>query len=110
MVGYWSWDQPGVLPETIYMIIMFFVFFGILILREMKMLGAVSTFVAEKYKGKPVLPDPTMKMDDDVLNEKYRVAAMTDCELELHNLVLDRATKFYDRFLAVNQISVGVKG
>lgn len=75
----------------------------------MKMLGHISTFIMEKYKGKPQLPEPTSKVDDDVLNEKYRVAAMSDCELELQNLVLDRATKFYDRFLAVNQISVAVK-
>lgn len=109
MVPYWGWDEPGILPETVYMLITFLVFFSILLLREMRMLGQVSSCLKDKYQGRPELPEPDLKVDEDVLNEKYRVAAMSDCELELQNLVLDRATKFYDKFLAVNQISVAVK-
>ena len=49
-------------------------------------------------------------MDSDVQNEKQRVANMGEYEIKANNLIIRNMTKFYKKFLAVNQISVGVDG
>lgn len=45
----------------------------------------------------------------DVEEEKKRVEQMTMADLQTNNLVLQRLSKFYGSFLAVNQISIGIK-
>lgn len=47
-------------------------------------------------------------IDSDVLDEKYRVQAMSKIEIESHSLVLKNMVKMYGPFLAVNELSVGV--
>lgn len=47
-------------------------------------------------------------MDVDVYNEKQRVKTMTNDDIKSSNLILRQVSKFYRRFLAVNQISVGI--
>lgn len=58
---------------------------------------------------KPIPPAEDAYTDDDVENEKARILNMTSDEISVQNLVLDRVTKYYDSFLAVNQISLCVK-
>jgi ATP-binding cassette subfamily A (ABC1) protein 3 len=48
------------------------------------------------------------EMDSDVQAEKQRVEHMGEYEIKANNLVIRNMTKFYKKFLAVNQISVGV--
>jgi ATP-binding cassette subfamily A (ABC1) protein 3 len=48
-------------------------------------------------------------VDTDVKAEKERVTAMTKDDLKANNLVLNQVSKFYGKFLAVNQISIGIE-
>lgn len=48
-------------------------------------------------------------IDADVLEEKQRVAAMSPMEIESNNLVMQKVSKYYGKFLAVNQISIAIK-
>ena len=61
------------------------------------------------YSSKPPPPPEDGYFDDDVDQEKQRILNMTQNELSTTNLVLDRVTKYYDKFLAVNQVSLCVK-
>lgn len=49
------------------------------------------------------------EIDNDVDDEKKRVKQMTSTDLEVNNLVMQSLSKFYGNFLAVNQISIGIK-
>lgn len=61
------------------------------------------------YLFRPKFPSSSSEVDDDVQAEKYRVANMTPDEIKDHVLVMARLTKFYRRFLAVNNLSVAVE-
>lgn len=47
-------------------------------------------------------------LDSDVLEEKFRVRNMNYNQVRSNNLVVRNMTKFYNNFLAVNQICVAV--
>lgn len=47
--------------------------------------------------------------EDDVEKERKRILAMTSDEISTKNLVLDRVTKYYGKFRAVNEVSICVK-
>lgn len=47
--------------------------------------------------------------DEDVKAEKTRVNNMSINEIKYTNLVIQKMTKFYKKFQAVNQISVAVE-
>lgn len=55
-----------------------------------------------------VKPAADTMVDSDVIEEMHRVNAMSKVEIESHSLVMQDMTKFYGKFLAVNQLSVGV--
>ncbi|XP_075155305.1 ATP binding cassette subfamily A member 3 isoform X2 [Haematobia irritans] len=107
-IPYFDWKEPGILPETVYLIATAVVFFTVLICREYGILNEL----IYKWKQRNFKPNPPAEdayHDDDVENEKERILNMTPSELTVQNLVLDRVTKYYDNFLAVNQISLCVK-
>lgn len=83
--------------------------FFILISIERGALKRIISFVM-KYIPR-TLTDPNMGEvgDDDVAAEKLRVDSMTENELKSETLTMQDVSKFYGRFLAVNQISFGVK-
>lgn len=58
---------------------------------------------------KPPPPPEDGFVDDDVENEKQKILRMSSTELANQNLVLDRITKYYNNFLAVNQVSLCVR-
>ncbi|XP_055623835.1 phospholipid-transporting ATPase ABCA3-like [Toxorhynchites rutilus septentrionalis] len=47
--------------------------------------------------------------DSDVLAEKQKIETMTQPEIASYNLVLKNLSKYYNKFRAVNRISVGVR-
>lgn len=47
--------------------------------------------------------------DNDVYKEKIRIDAMQLEDIQTHNLVMQKLSKFYGSFLAVNQLSIGIK-
>lgn len=58
---------------------------------------------------KPPPPPTEGQLDDDVANERERILQMSSNELATKNLVLDRVTKYYGQFMAVNQVSLCVQ-
>lgn len=62
------------------------------------------------FSNRPPPPPPEDGyFDEDVEQEKERVKNMLPSQIAETNLVLDRVTKFYKRFVAVNQISLAVR-
>lgn len=66
-----------------------------------------------KCKRTPPALSPTTGMDgavvdSDVVEEKYRVRNMNYNQIRANNLVVRNMTKVYGKFLAVNDICVGV--
>ncbi|XP_037937486.1 ATP-binding cassette sub-family A member 3-like [Teleopsis dalmanni] len=105
---YFSWNDPGILPEIIYMLVVGVIFFLIVVIQDF---GYINEIIY-KLRNKNVKTPPTTEdgyLDEDVLIEQQRVISMSSTELLKQNLVLDRVTKYYNKFLAVNQISLCVK-
>ncbi|XP_062542040.1 phospholipid-transporting ATPase ABCA3-like [Armigeres subalbatus] len=53
--------------------------------------------------------DEDSRLDSDVLEEKKRIGAMSQSEIESYNLVLKDLSKYYKNFRAVNKLSVGIR-
>uniref|UniRef100_A0A8W7P6N4 ABC transporter domain-containing protein n=1 Tax=Anopheles coluzzii TaxID=1518534 RepID=A0A8W7P6N4_ANOCL len=105
-----SWESTGINRQLMYMggvgLVGFLILMGIefrvverLMKRRKRSSGAITPAGSE---------DPTQ--DDDVLEEKRRVKSLSDGELANKNLVASDLTKYYGKFLAVNQLSVSVEG
>ncbi|KAH8326811.1 hypothetical protein KR059_012458 [Drosophila kikkawai] len=105
---YFAWEAPGVLPETLYMTVTGVVFFLIIIILEFRLIGELM-FKIRQLLSKPPPPPPEGHLDDDVARERERILHMSSDELAAKNLVLDRVTKYYGQFLAVNQVSLCVQ-
>uniref|UniRef100_A0A182UD52 ABC transporter domain-containing protein n=1 Tax=Anopheles melas TaxID=34690 RepID=A0A182UD52_9DIPT len=105
-----SWESTGINRQLMYMggvgLVGFLILMGIefrvverVLKRRKRSSGAITPAGSE---------DPTQ--DDDVLEEKRRVKSLSDGELANKNLVASDLTKYYGKFLAVNQLSVSVEG
>ncbi|KAH8345395.1 hypothetical protein KR084_010845 [Drosophila pseudotakahashii] len=105
---FFAWEEPGVLPETVYMTVTGVVFFLIIIVLEFRLINELM-FKIRQMLTKPPPPPPEGHLDDDVANERERIIHMSSDELVTKNLVLDRVTKYYGQFLAVNQVSLCVQ-
>ncbi|XP_032594289.1 phospholipid-transporting ATPase ABCA3 isoform X2 [Drosophila grimshawi] len=103
--SYFAWEAPGVLPEVVYMIVTAIVFFLIIILSEYGVVGELM-YLIHRRAVKP--PPPVEALDDDVESERERILQMDSATLSTKNLVLDRVTKYYGDFVAVNQVSLCV--
>lgn len=85
------------------------VFFVLLLIIEYRVFAGLNYFVCSFFARE--LPSPSVNnvADSDVIAEKQKVNAMTYLDLVTNNLVLQNLSKFYGKFLAVNQISIGIK-
>ncbi|XP_059614826.1 phospholipid-transporting ATPase ABCA3 isoform X2 [Phlebotomus argentipes] len=109
--GYFDFKAPGIGRDLTYMAVVGLIMLVILLLKETRVLEGVF------YRGKNVVDKVTIPeteeegglLDDDVRDEKERVREMTLTDIENHNLVLKDMTKYYGKFLAVNQLCVGVE-
>lgn len=67
-------------------------------------------FYAVRGAQMPVLEERDESlMDSDVLEERNRIKTMSYTQISGYNLVLRDMTKFYDKFLAVNRLSLAVE-
>ncbi|EDW27108.1 GL16575 [Drosophila persimilis] len=108
MKPWFAWAEPGVGPETTYMITTGVVFFLIIIVLEFRIIGELIYKIRQALT-KPPPPPVEGYLDDDVAQERERIFNMSTPELAAKNLVLDRVTKYYGNFLAVNQVSLCVQ-
>uniref|UniRef100_A0A240PML2 ABC transporter domain-containing protein n=1 Tax=Anopheles atroparvus TaxID=41427 RepID=A0A240PML2_ANOAO len=110
---YYQWDRPGIGRHLTYSLVMTVVYFLLLLLLDFKVLKLIVQKVREWYHRKHFKMDTNAgsdaaAMDSDVRKEKDRIATMSVEERARTNLVAHEMTKFYNRFLAVNQLSVGI--
>ncbi|XP_055529126.1 phospholipid-transporting ATPase ABCA1-like [Wyeomyia smithii] len=107
---YFQWDRPGIGRHLYYSLVMTVVYFGLLFLLDFKVLKVLVQKAREwYYRGQHKLQTNCNEIDSDVQAEKQRVERMTETERSETNLVAHQMTKYYNRFLAVNQLSVGIK-
>lgn len=104
-----AWKYPGVGRHLTYFAVMAALYFTILLVIEYRVFSGILYKIRALFHGK--LPDVTEEgyLDADVLHEKQRIDAMPLDEIKSYNLVLQQVSKFYGRFLAVNQISIGIQ-
>ncbi|KAL7744177.1 hypothetical protein ACLKA6_009151 [Drosophila palustris] len=102
---FFGFKYPGVLFELTYMVITGVVCFIVLIIGEM---GLINELIYLLRKRTIKAPPPPANVDDDVERERQRILNMNPDEVAAKNLVLNRVTKYYDNFLAVNQVSLCV--
>ncbi|XP_055683327.1 phospholipid-transporting ATPase ABCA3 isoform X3 [Lutzomyia longipalpis] len=107
--GYFDFTDPGIGRDLVYMAVVGVIMFGILLIKETRVLEGVF------YRGKKAIEAPIPEteeesglLDSDVQAEKNRIREMTLADIENHNLILKDMTKYYGKFLAVNQLCVGV--
>ncbi|XP_068154368.1 LOW QUALITY PROTEIN: phospholipid-transporting ATPase ABCA3 [Drosophila tropicalis] len=105
---YFDWEEPGVLPETVYMAATAVIFFLIIILREFGLFNEL-IYMVRRHAIKSPPPPEDGYFDEDVEMERQRILNMKSTDLLKKNLVLDRVTKYYGKFLAVNQVSLCVE-
>ncbi|XP_055628188.1 phospholipid-transporting ATPase ABCA1-like [Toxorhynchites rutilus septentrionalis] len=107
--SYFRWDRPGIGRHLFYSLVMMGVYFGVLFLLDFRVLKALIQAVRERYyRGQHKNAVSGDEIDSDVREEKKRIEAMSDAERKDTNLVAHQITKYYDRFLAVNHLSVGI--
>lgn len=83
-------------------------FFVILLIIEYRVFAGLFYFIGSFFERKLPPMSQNGEIDDDVNDEKRRVNGMTLNDLQINNLVLQSLSKFYGKFLAVNQISIGI--
>lgn len=104
---YFSWDEPGIGRDLIYMYVMGTLAIIVLLLSEYCVLSSWVYKIRSRFAADfvPMLNSVT---DMDVLEERHRVANMSAYETDSLSLVVKDMSKVYGKFRAVNQISVGV--
>ncbi|KAH8273382.1 hypothetical protein KR018_002047 [Drosophila ironensis] len=107
--SYFGWEKPGVLKETVYMIVTGLVCFLIIIILEFRLINEL-IFKLRQLMHKSPPPPPEGQLDNDVAAERELIMKMSSDELASKNLVLDRVSKYYGNFLAVNQLSLCLQG
>lgn len=105
----YAWKEPGIGRNLIYMVVTGIVCFVILLIIEYRLFEGISYYISSFFERDLPLPSSQNEIDSDVDVEKKRVKQMTMVDLEANNLVLQSLSKYYGKFLAVNQISIGIQ-
>ncbi|XP_034485230.1 ATP-binding cassette sub-family A member 3-like isoform X3 [Drosophila innubila] len=100
------WDDPGIMKELVYMMCTGIVCFLVLVIGDM---GLINELILIVRKRTIKAPPPPEVVDEDVERERQRILNMKPHEMAAKNLVLDRVSKCYGSFTAVNQVSLCVK-
>lgn len=104
--NYFAWEAPGSGRNLLFLGLIGVVCFIFLFLKEYRLLYIPNVL---KIRKNPIPPETEEEvMDSDVKLEKERIKNMLQNEIAEQNLVLVDMTKYYKRFLAVNQLCVGV--
>lgn len=106
--SYFAWEEPGIGRNVVYFVVSAIVGFTILMIIEYRLLNNVIYRIMEWWQRKSRPPTCDNFIDADVCAEKMRVDTMWMHEIAAHNLVLKDVTKYYQSFLAVNQLSIVV--
>ncbi|XP_050098673.1 phospholipid-transporting ATPase ABCA3-like [Anopheles aquasalis] len=100
-----TFERTGISRNLMYLFVVGLLSFLALLFIEYRVLDRV-------FRRKSKLAAPPADSDDidsDVRAEKARVRALTEGEIAANNLVLRDVTKYYGKFLAVNQLSLAIE-
>ncbi|XP_058116458.1 phospholipid-transporting ATPase ABCA3-like [Anopheles ziemanni] len=104
-----SWENTGINRQLMYMGVVGMVGFLILMGIEFRVIERI--FKRRRQRTAELAPlSEDSTMDDDVWREKNRVKGLSNAEIGNSNLIVSELTKYYGKFLAVNQLSVSVDG
>ncbi|XP_070068185.1 phospholipid-transporting ATPase ABCA3-like [Drosophila takahashii] len=106
--SFFSWNYFGISYQLISMTATGIFFFLILFLVEFRVIPVLMFKIRQKLT-KMSSPSTDNYVDDDVDQERKRILHMTADERASKNLVLDRVTKNYGQFRAVDQVSLCVR-
>lgn len=109
VTGKYAWKEPGIGRNLIYMAVTGVVCFIILLIIEYRVFEGISYYISSFFEREVPAPAAQAQIDSDVDAEKKRVKQMTMADLEANNLVLQSLVKYYGKFLAVNQLSIGIQ-
>ncbi|XP_055298016.1 phospholipid-transporting ATPase ABCA3-like isoform X5 [Sitodiplosis mosellana] len=105
----YDWKEPGISRNLTYMAVTGIFFFILLLIIEYRVFAGLIYWIRSLFARKlpPIAEDD--QIDDDVNKEKQIVNGMNVNDIEANSLVLKSLSKFYGKFLAVNQISIAIK-
>lgn len=119
-LGYFNWEEPGILRNIVYFIGVGFGAFVILFLMEFRIFEVIYYYVRMVQRAifgilcktclrRPPIPEDSAQCDIDVKYEKERINSMMPADFANYNLVMKNMSRYYKDFLAVNQLCIGIK-
>lgn len=105
----YAWKEPGIGRNLVYMAVTGVVCFIILLIIEYRLFEGISYYISSFFERELPVPAAQTQIDTDVDAEKKRVKQMKMPDLQANNLVLQSLSKYYGKFLAVNQLSIGIQ-
>ncbi|KAI2474302.1 hypothetical protein C4B38_000370 [Diabrotica virgifera virgifera] len=106
--NYFSWDNNGIAKNVTYSLISGVLWAILLFIIEYKFIARLMYYINQKFF--PKQPILIQDEDDDVSKEKERIHMATDHDIRQTNiLVVKDLTKYYNNFLAVNGLSIGIE-
>lgn len=119
-LDFFDWQDPGILRNLIYFLGVGIGMFAVLFLIEFRVFEVIYYYARMVYRAvfgilcknflrRPPVPEDSANTDIDVKYEKERISAMMPSDFENYNLVMKNVSRYYDDFLAVNQLCVGIK-
>lgn len=99
-----TFDEGGINRNLLFLVGIGIVSFGLIMFIEFRVFKRI-------FDRKVTVSDAgnDSELDSDVLEEKRRIAAMSQSEINTYNLVLKDLSKYYKKFRAVNNLSVGIR-
>ncbi|XP_077296644.1 phospholipid-transporting ATPase ABCA3-like [Arctopsyche grandis] len=101
---YFDIKRPGVGVHLIYLIFVGIVLFLVLLLKEYRIHNMMCG--PGHIPPSPIMPD---EEDSDVASERKRVLSLSPADYQKYNLITENMTRYYNNFLAVNQLTLGIK-
>lgn len=119
-IGYFNWEEPGILRNIVYFIGVGISAFFILFLMEFRVFEVLYYYIRMVQRSvyglickscvrHPLAPEDSVHTDADVRYEKERITSMIPADYVNYNLIMKNMTRYYKDFLAVNQLSIGIK-
>ncbi|KXJ71644.1 hypothetical protein RP20_CCG020100 [Aedes albopictus] len=99
-----TFDEGGINRNLLFLVAIGVVAFGLIMFIEFRVFKRIFD-----RKVTVAGADDDSSVDSDVLEEKQRIAAMSQSEINSYNLVLKDLSKYYKKFRAVNNLSVGIR-
>jgi len=119
-LDYFAWEEPGILRNIVYFIVVGIAAFAVLFLIEFRVFEVLYYYIRMMYRTIVGLVAPnllkrppnfgeTENDDEDVQHEKERLNSMLTSDYENYNLVMKNMSKYYKDLLAVNQLCIGIQ-